>query len=197
MILIIDNYDSFVYNLARYTGKLGKDRNVLRNNDPALKDIVSDNLEAIIISPGPCNPEHAGYSKQIIEKYGADIPILGVCLGHQCIGEVYGGKTVRASYPYHGKISEISHNGQGLFMGLSNPLRGARYHSLAVSLDQDSPLSVTARTKDGTIMALEHKRNPVYGIQFHPESVLTEEGVDIMRNFFILADQWNNRSMAA
>ena len=197
MILIIDNYDSFVYNLARYSGKLGKDRKVLRNNAPELKDISSEHLDAIIISPGPCDPEHAGYSKQIIENYGAQVPILGVCLGHQCIGEVYGGSTIRASYPVHGKSSAISHNGEGLFMGLPDPLRGARYHSLVVDLPLQSPLRPTAHSEDGTIMALEHDTHPVYGIQFHPESVLTEEGIDILRNFFILADQWNSRSLAA
>lgn len=197
MILIIDNYDSFVYNLARYSGKLGKDRQVIRNNHPKLKQITPSDVDAIIISPGPCTPSEAGQSKDIIERFGHMVPILGVCLGHQCIGEIYGGRTVRAEKPVHGKTSLIQHNGDGLFMGLPNPLRAARYHSLTVELDEKSPLSVTAQAEDGTIMAFEHETNPVYGIQFHPESILTEEGLDVLRNFFILADQWNSKSVAA
>lgn len=197
MIVIIDNYDSFVYNLARYAGKLGKIRKVYRNNDPALANLNPDDIDSFIISPGPCTPEQSGYSKQIIEKYGSKIPILGVCLGHQCIGEVYGGITVRSLKPVHGKTSEIKHNGQGLFLGLPNPLRGARYHSLSVYLPEESALQVTAQSVSGEIMAFEHRYHPVYGIQFHPESILTDEGLDIIRNFFILADQWKNKSQAA
>lgn len=210
MILIIDNYDSFVYNLARYTGKLGRERQVIRNNAAQLRDMDMSEIQAIIISPGPCSPEHAGYSKRIIEKYGDQVPILGVCLGHQCIGEVYGGKTIRAPRPMHGKISMVHHNGQGLFLGLPNPIRAARYHSLCIDLADQSHLSVTAhcdedlRDEDlcggnmmhqkqppSVIMAVEHETNPVYGIQFHPESILTQEGLDILRNFFMIADQWN------
>ena len=197
MILIIDNYDSFVYNLARYSGQLGKNREVLRNNDPALKDIRQEDLDGIIISPGPCTPEHAGYSKEIIRKFRKVVPILGVCLGHQCIGEVYGGRTIRANRPMHGKSSNIMHNGEGLFMGLPDPLRGARYHSLVCDLPEDCPLRVTAQSEDGHIMAFDHKTDPVQGIQFHPESILTDEGIDIMRNFFIMADSWNSRTLAA
>lgn len=197
MILIIDNYDSFVYNLARYAGKLGRKRQVVRNNDPSLRNINIQDLDGIIISPGPCTPEHAGLSKDIIQKYGSSVPILGVCLGHQCIGEVYGGRTIRAAYPVHGKISPIYHNGEGLFMGLPNPLNAARYHSLTVFVPQESPLKVQATAEDGSIMAFQHPDHPVYGVQFHPESILTDEGLDIMRNFFILADQWNGRLLAA
>lgn len=197
MILIIDNYDSFVHNLSRYSGKLGRQREVIRNNDPALKNLSPQDIDAIIISPGPCTPEHAGYSKDLIRRFGRDVPILGVCLGHQCIGEVYGGTTIRATSPMHGKTSDLDHNGEGLFMGLPNPLNAARYHSLSVYLPGNTPLKVTARSQDGTIMAMEHPEHPVYGIQFHPESVLTQEGLDILRNFFILADQWNSKSIAA
>lgn len=198
MIVIIDNYDSFVYNLARYSGQLGKERKVYRNNHPALKNMKAADIDAIIISPGPCTPEMAGESKGIIQRFGHCVPILGVCLGHQCIGEVYGGVTTRSERPVHGKTSQIKHDGQGLFMGLPNPLRGARYHSLKVEIDETtSPLRVGARAEDDTIMGFEHKIHPVYGIQFHPESVLTEEGLDILRNFFILADQWNSKSVAA
>lgn len=192
MILIVDNYDSFVYNLARYTGKLGRARTVLRNNDPALFSFDAESLEAIIISPGPCTPQKAGSTLEIIRRYGPRVPVLGVCLGHQAIAEVYGGATTRAPYPVHGKQMPISHDGRGLFMGLPNPMAVARYHSLCVYLPEGSLLDVTAECEeDGVIMALQHRYYPVYGIQFHPESILTAQGLDIMRNFFIMADQWH------
>lgn len=187
MILLIDNYDSFVYNLARYVGELGSERMVKRNDEITLDEIAILNPSHIIISPGPCAPEQAGISLGVIKRFGPHIPILGVCLGHQAIGQVYGGKVTRAKHPMHGKSSFITHDEKKLFSGLSNPLRVARYHSLIVS-DEDLPseLCVTARCDQGEIMGLSHREYPVLGVQFHPESVLTECGYDMMRNFLLL-----------
>jgi anthranilate synthase component 2 len=194
MILLIDNYDSFVYNLARYVGWLGKQRCVVRNDEITLDEIALDPPEAIILSPGPCAPQGAGICIDLIKNFGQRIPILGVCLGHQCIGEAYGGVTIRAPEPVHGRTSLISHNAEGLFMGLPNPLKGARYHSLVTHIPADTKLEVTAETEDDRLlMALRHKEYPVYGVQFHPESILTDNGVDMMRNFLMLADAWNIR----
>lgn len=201
MILVIDNYDSFVYNLARYAGWLGRARTVVRNDAITLDDIALDPPEAIILSPGPCAPSGAGICIDLIKHFGPRIPILGVCLGHQCIGEAYGGVTIRAPEPVHGRTSRISHNAEGLFMGLPNPLTAARYHSLVTHIPADTDLEVTAETEDDRLlMALRHKKYPVYGVQFHPESVLTENGIDMMRNFLMIADAWNiqhNRKKAA
>lgn len=198
MILLIDNYDSFVHNLGRYTGMLGRERTILRNDNVDLDKITLDPPEAIILSPGPCTPHEAGASNEIIRRFGGRIPILGVCLGHQCIGEVYGGQVIRAPTPMHGKTSVIDHKADGIFMGLPNPLRVARYHSLVVHVPADTDLIVTAQTEeDRIVMALEHKHHPVYGIQFHPESCLTEHGIDILRNFFNMADEWNAKGQNA
>jgi len=193
MILLIDNYDSVVYILARYVGILGRTREVVRNDAITLDDISMAPPEAIIISPGPCTPARAGISMKLIEQFGPRIPILGVCLGHQCIGEIYGGKTIRAPSPMHGKTSLVEHNAEGIFMGLPNPLRTARYHSLISHIPGRTDLEVTAQTEDLLPMAFSHKRYPVHGIQFHPESVLTDHGIDLIRNFIILADEWNSR----
>ncbi len=190
MFLLIDNYDSFVYNLARYLGILGKTRQVVRNDALSLADIEALQPEAIVISPGPCFPDQAGISLDVVRHFGPKIPILGVCLGHQCIGQVYGDSVVRAIRPIHGQTSPIQHNGQGLFVGLPSPLEVARYHSLIVVCKQDSPLVVTARTAQGEIMALQHPTYPSYGVQFHPESVLTPHGLDILQNFLCIVEAW-------
>ncbi len=187
MILLIDNYDSFVYNLARYVGELGFSRHVVRNDKIHLSDIKKMNPSHIIISPGPCAPDQAGISLSVIKAFGASIPILGVCLGHQAIGQVYGGKILCAKQPMHGKASYIQHDEKKLFTGIENPLRVARYHSLIVSDDHfPDELCVTARSEQGEIMALCHREYPVYGVQFHPESVLTSNGYQMLKNFMMI-----------
>ena len=183
MILIIDNYDSFVYNLAQYIGELGGEPVVKRNDDVELVDIARMKPSHIIISPGPCTPAKAGISNSTVEYFGGEIPILGVCLGHQCIGEVYQGKVVHSPRPVHGKSSLIKHDGEGIYRGIANPLQGGRYHSLIVELAADSPLTVTARSQDGLIMGVRHRQFTVEGLQFHPESILTPCGRDLLRNF--------------
>jgi anthranilate synthase/aminodeoxychorismate synthase-like glutamine amidotransferase len=184
MILLIDNYDSFVFNLARYARELGEEAVVRRNDAITVEAVQALRPSHIIISPGPCTPSKAGISNQVITTFGATIPILGVCLGHQCIGAVFGGRIVRAQRPTHGKTSEIRHQDAGVFAGLPNPFRATRYHSLAVSRqDLPSELLVTAETPDGEIMGLAHREYPVFGVQFHPESVLTECGHQLLRNF--------------
>ncbi len=194
MILLIDNYDSFVYNLARYVGKLGRERQVVRNNEITIEEIETLAPEAIILSPGPCTPKEAGICNSLIRHFAGRIPLLGICLGHQCIGEQFGGQTIRAPQPYHGKTSIIEHNADELFMGLPNPLAGARYHSLMIDLAANSPLQVTARTDDENIvMGIKHKDFPIYGLQFHPESTMTPYGLDIVRNFMAASDQWNEK----
>ncbi|MES2219306.1 MAG: aminodeoxychorismate/anthranilate synthase component II [Pseudomonadota bacterium] len=184
MILLIDNYDSFVYNLARYVSELGHEKIVQRNDKLTLADIERLQPSHIIISPGPCAPDSAGISMDVIRHFGQSIPVLGVCLGHQAIGQVYGGKVVRARQPMHGKASAITHNAKNIFSGLSNPLQAARYHSLVVSeVDFPAALEITARSSEGEIMGLAHKQFPVFGVQFHPESVLTEQGHQLLENF--------------
>jgi para-aminobenzoate synthetase component 2 len=183
-VLLIDNYDSFVYNLARYIEELGYKTIVKRNNRISLDEIATLKLSHIIISPGPCAPDQAGVSMNVIKHFGRDIPILGVCLGHQAIGQVYGGLVKRAKFPMHGKASAIRHDERALFQGLDNPLRVARYHSLIVSDDFfPAELTVTARCENGEIMAMQHRDYPVYGVQFHPESVLTQQGYTLLENF--------------
>jgi len=184
MILLIDNYDSFVYNLARYVGELGFERCVKRNDAMTLEEIKALAPSHIIVSPGPKAPEQAGISMAVIREFAGRIPILGVCLGHQAIGQVFGGVVTRAKRPLHGKASLIRHDRKNLFRNLPNPLSVARYHSLIVS-DENFPseLNVTARCDGGEIMALEHRDYPVFGVQFHPESVLTEGGYDLLKNF--------------
>jgi anthranilate synthase component 2/para-aminobenzoate synthetase component 2 len=191
MILLIDNYDSFVYNLARYVGELGRERRVVRNDAVTVDQIAALRPDAIIISPGPCTPDDAGVSLEVVRRFAAEIPILGVCLGHQCIGQVFGGKVVRARRPVHGRTSSIHHNGRYLFDGLPNPFEAARYHSLIVELPQATELEVSALSNTGEIMAVVHRRLPVFGVQFHPESVLTECGHAQLANFFRLADRVN------
>jgi len=188
MVLVIDNYDSFTYNLVQYLGELGADVRVRRNNEVTIGEIAAMAPEQILISPGPGRPENAGITNDVIRRFGPATPILGVCLGHQAIGMVYGGTVCRAKTPMHGKTSMVMHDGRGVFSGISAPFEAGRYHSLVVASDSvPDALEVSARTKeDGTIMAVRHKNYPVHGVQFHPESVLTEEGRRILRNFLDL-----------
>jgi len=184
MILLIDNYDSFVYNLARYVRELGEETVVRRHDATSHAEIGLLRPSHIIISPGPCSPGEAGISTEVVRRFGAATPILGVCLGHQCIGAAYGAGIVRAGRPMHGKASCIRHDGRGLFAGLPSPFRGGRYHSLVVSrAGLPAELVVTATAEDGEIMALEHVGHPVIGLQFHPESVLTEYGYLLLDRF--------------
>lgn len=184
MILLIDNYDSFVYNLARYVRELGETPLVRRHDAIDIDEILALAPTHIIISPGPCSPREAGVSTDVVRRVGAQIPILGVCLGHQCIGAAYGGEIVRAGRPMHGKISRITHDETGLLSGLPNPFLATRYHSLVIAPASVPPaLRVTATSEDGEIMAVRHNQHPVYGVQFHPESVLTEHGYRILDHF--------------
>jgi anthranilate synthase component II len=185
MIVVVDNYDSFTYNLVQYLGELGAEVKVLRNDVATVADVAALGPERIVISPGPGRPEEAGITMALIRELGTKTPIFGVCLGHQAMGAVFGGKVVRASVPMHGKTSTIEHNSRGVFTGISGPFQASRYHSLVVA-DEGFPsdLEVTARTKeDGAIMGLRHRHLPVHGVQFHPESILTGEGHRILRNF--------------
>jgi anthranilate synthase/aminodeoxychorismate synthase-like glutamine amidotransferase len=187
MILLLDNYDSFTYNLAQYLGELGCQVEVHRNDRISVEHIAERKPERIVISPGPCTPQEAGISVELIQKLAGKIPILGVCLGHQAIGAAFGGKIVRAPKLFHGKTSEIQHDGSGIFRGLPNPFTATRYHSLIVerkSLPRE--LAVTAETRDGIIMGMQHKRHKLVGVQFHPESVLTESGKQLLKNFLEL-----------
>jgi anthranilate synthase component 2 len=185
MVLVIDNYDSFTYNLVQYLGELGADVRVMRNDVVSLGDVANTKADRIVISPGPGRPEAAGVTMEVIRSLGESTPILGVCLGHQAIGAVFGGSVVRAAVPMHGKTSTIEHDGLGVFRGISGPFAASRYHSLVVAeggLPAD--LEIAARTReDGIIMGLRHRRWPVHGVQFHPESILTGEGKQILRNF--------------
>ena len=184
MLLLIDNYDSFTYNLFQYLSELGEEVWVTRNDEVSLDEIAKRSPQYIVISPGPGTPEQAGISNDVIRKFGDSIPILGVCLGHQCIGYSYGAKVTRASEIKHGKSSLVYHDGKGLFQGLPNPFPAIRYHSLAVMPD-DLPdcLALSAWTNEGIIMGLRHRQFPVDGVQFHPESIMTEVGKDLLRNF--------------
>ena len=186
MLLLIDNYDSFTYNLAQYFGELGCELVVRRNDAISLNEIGALAPERICISPGPCTPREAGISKDVILAYGARTPILGVCLGHQCIAEAYGGKIMRASSLFHGKSSMIRHNGNGLFTDLPMPFEAGRYHSLVVERSSfPACLEIIAESDDGEIMALRHREFPVVGVQFHPESVLTRDGKKILARFLL------------
>jgi anthranilate synthase/aminodeoxychorismate synthase-like glutamine amidotransferase len=186
MILIIDNYDSFVYNLARYVRELGYSCLVKRNDQISLEHIKQLQPSHLILSPGPCTPFEAGICIDAIKTFGAEIPLLGVCLGHQAIGAAFGATITRATYPRHGKASFIQHNEEGLFKNLPNPLKVARYHSLIVK--NDSPdLVYTAFSSEGEVMALQHKQYPIYGVQFHPESILTEHGYDLLKQFLAVS----------
>jgi anthranilate synthase/aminodeoxychorismate synthase-like glutamine amidotransferase len=188
MLLVIDNYDSFTYNLVQYLGELGTEPLVRRNNEIELDEIAGLRPAQIVISPGPGRPEQAGITLEVIKRFGPTIPLLGVCLGHQAIGMAFGGSVVRAVRPMHGKTSVIKHDGRGVFAGISSPFTVARYHSLVVAADElPADLEVAAETEDdGTIMALRHRRFPIHGVQFHPESIMTREGAHLLRNFLHL-----------
>jgi para-aminobenzoate synthetase component II len=183
MILVIDNYDSFVFNVARYFEGAGAKTHVVRNDAVSLDAIAAMKPDAIVLSPGPCAPKQAGISLDVVSRFSGRLPILGICLGHQCIGEAFGGRTVHARTAMHGRASAIEHDGTGLFGGLPSPFNAGRYHSLIVDLDEDAPLAVTARSPDGEIMGLAHRSHPTFGLQFHPESILTEHGDALVRAF--------------
>jgi anthranilate synthase/aminodeoxychorismate synthase-like glutamine amidotransferase len=187
MILLIDNYDSFVYNLARYVRELGFSEHVVRNDAMSLDQIEALKPSHIILSPGPCTPNEAGMTLDLIQRFAGEIPILGICLGHQAIGQAFGGNIVKALNPTHGKASLIHHDGQGLFQRLPNPFKAGRYHSLVVSqLGFPKCLTITATTSDGDIMGLKHLTWPIMGVQFHPESILTDNGHQLLLNFLTL-----------
>jgi len=187
MILVIDNYDSFTYNLVQYFGELGAEPVVRRNDEIRVDEIAAMKPDRICISPGPCTPKEAGISCDVIRTYAGVFPILGVCLGHQCMGEVFGGDVVRASRLMHGKTSPILHHGENVFAGLPSPFEATRYHSLLVKRESfPDCLKITAETAEGEIMGLAHKELPVYGVQFHPESILTPEGKKLLGNFLAL-----------
>jgi len=184
MLLMIDNYDSFTYNLVQYLGELGAEVQVYRNDALSLEQIASWRPERIVISPGPCTPNEAGISVPLIQRFAGEIPILGVCLGHQAIGQAFGGKIVRAQRVMHGKLSPVAHHGGGVFAGLANPLTVTRYHSLAIERSSlPDCLEVTAESDDGEIMGVRHRELAVEGVQFHPEAILTEQGHALLRNF--------------
>ena len=187
MILVIDNYDSFTYNLVQYLGELGADLKVFRNDKITIAGIKKMRPEKILISPGPGVPKDAGISEEVVRVFGKETPLLGVCLGHQAIGEVFGGRIVGAKSLMHGKTSMIYHNGKGIFKGIKNPFDATRYHSLLVERKSfPKVLNITAETKDKEIMGLQHKAYPIYGVQFHPESILTAEGKKLLKNFLDL-----------
>ena len=195
MILMIDNYDSFTYNLVQYLGELGEELVVARHDQITLQKVRALKPAGIVISPGPGSPKDAGISNALIKTFAGQIPILGVCLGHQCIGEVFGGEVVRAKRLMHGKTSQILHDGRQLFRGLPNPFEATRYHSLIVQRERlPSELQITAWTKEGEIMGLRHRWWPVYGVQFHPESILTTSGKDLLRNFLRLVKTFRRRN---
>jgi len=183
-VLVVDNYDSFVYNLVQYLGELGADPVVHRNDELTIDELVALEPDAVLISPGPGTPDDAGVSNEVITTFAGRVPVLGVCLGHQCIGQVFGGDVVRAPEVMHGKTSLIRHHGTGVFAGLPNPFEATRYHSLVVDrASVPDCLEITAETDDGVVMGLRHRDLPVEGVQFHPESILTVGGHDLLRNF--------------
>jgi anthranilate synthase/aminodeoxychorismate synthase-like glutamine amidotransferase len=198
MLLIIDNYDSFTYNLVQYFGELGAEPVVKRNDEITLAEIEALKPEAVVISPGPCTPKEAGISNDVIAKIGSKLPVLGVCLGHQCIGHVYGGAVVRAGRLMHGKTSPILHDYTGVFANLPSPFEATRYHSLII----DPPtvpetLIVNAHTAEGEIMGVRHRDYPIHGVQFHPESILTRHGKDLLKNFLGIASEFHAKRKAA
>ena len=190
MLLMIDNYDSFTFNVVQFLGELGADVRVHRNDQITLEQIRALRPERILISPGPCSPKESGLSNEIIRAFGAEVPVFGVCLGHQCIGHTFGAQVVVNYRMMHGKTSLIKHNGKDLFRGVPNPFAATRYHSLVVQRDTlPDFLEVTAETDEGEVMGLRHKQLPIWGVQFHPESILTESGRQIMKNFLTLEKQ--------
>jgi anthranilate synthase component II len=192
MIVLIDNYDSFTFNLYHYLGSLGADVVVHRNDKISADQVLEMEPQAVVLSPGPCTPNEAGICLEVIAKAAATVPILGVCLGHQAIGQAFGSKVVRAPVPVHGKLSEIHHTGDGVFRGINGPFKATRYHSLVVErASLSSEIAINAETGDGLIMGLAHRTLAVHGIQFHPESIASEHGHLILRNFLSIAGAWN------
>ncbi|MCZ4345026.1 aminodeoxychorismate/anthranilate synthase component II [Devosia neptuniae] len=195
--LVIDNYDSFTYNLVHFLGELGADVSVVRNDKITLEDIAARAPDAIVLSPGPCTPNEAGICLAVIERFQAEIPMLGVCLGHQAIGQAMGGEVIRAPHLVHGKTSKINHTGKGLFRGLNAGFEATRYHSLTVRPETlPDVLEVTATTEDGLIMGMQHKTLPVHGVQFHPESIASENGHALLQNFLNIARDFNQKRAA-
>jgi anthranilate synthase/aminodeoxychorismate synthase-like glutamine amidotransferase len=198
MLLIIDNYDSFTYNLVQYFGELGAEPVVKRNDEITLAEIEKLKPDAVVISPGPCTPKEAGISNDVIREIGSKLPVLGVCLGHQCIGHVFGADVVRAGRLMHGKTSPIMHDNEGVFAGLPSPFDATRYHSLII----DPPtvpdsLVVNARTAENEIMGVRHKTYPIHGVQFHPESILTRHGKELLKNFLVMSAEFHSKKKAA
>jgi anthranilate synthase component 2 len=188
MLILIDNYDSFTYNLVHFLGELGAECEVIRNDKISADEVLKKKPQAIVLSPGPCTPNEAGVCLDLIAKAGPRVPLLGVCLGHQAIGQVYGGKVIRAPVPMHGKLSTIRHTGKGVFKGLPERFEVTRYHSLIVErASLPATLEITAETADGLIMGLQHKTHPVHGVQFHPESIASEQGHALLANFLEIA----------
>lgn len=188
MFLLIDNYDSFTWNLVHYLGELGAEVDVRRNDSLSVDDALAMKPEGIILSPGPCDPDRAGICLDLVKAAAGKLPVFGVCLGHQAIGQAFGGKIVHAPVPMHGKVSDIEHDGGGVFHGIDGPLRATRYHSLTIDADSmPDVLEVSANTGDGVIMGVRHKELPLHGVQFHPESIASEHGHRILRNFLELA----------
>jgi len=193
-VTLIDNYDSFTFNLVHYLGELGADVRVWRNDAIGVGEVLADGPDAIVLSPGPCTPNEAGICLDLVRAASATTPIFGVCLGHQAIGQAYGGEVVRAPAPMHGKTSRISHNARGVFRGLNGPFEATRYHSLVIERSTaPDALEVSAESDDGLVMAVEHRERPVYGVQFHPESIASENGRAILRNFLDLAAAFRAR----
>jgi anthranilate synthase component 2 len=187
-VTLIDNYDSFTFNLVHYLGELGADVKVWRNDEKSVAEVLADEPDAIVLSPGPCSPNEAGICLELTREASADTPILGVCLGHQAIGQVFGGDVVRAPLPMHGKVSRVTHKAKGLFRGVNGPFQATRYHSLVIDRATAPPdLEITAESDDGLIMAVAHRERPVHGVQFHPESIASEHGRVILKNFLDLA----------
>jgi len=194
MIVLIDNYDSFTFNLVHYLGGLGADVIVHRNDKIAANEVIAAKPDAIVLSPGPCTPNEAGICLDLIDKASASIPMLGVCLGHQAMGQAFGGEIVRAP-PVHGKLHDIRHQGAGVFRGINGPFKATRYHSLVVERNTlPDDLAVTAETNDGLVMGMSHRSLPLHGVQFHPESIASEHGHLILKNFLDLASAWNATS---
>jgi anthranilate synthase component 2 len=188
MLVLIDNYDSFTYNLFHFLGELGAETRVVRNDEIAAADVLALKPEGIVLSPGPCTPNEAGICLELIEKAAGRVPILGVCLGHQAIGQVYGGRVVRAPEPMHGKLSTVHHTGKSVFRGLNNDFQATRYHSLTIAPESmPADLEVTATSEDGVIMGVMHRKHPVHGVQFHPESIASEQGHALLQNFLNIA----------
>ncbi len=195
MIVLVDNYDSFTFNLVHYLGGLGADVAVHRNDKISVKQVLAMEPEAIVLSPGPCTPNEAGICLDLIKKASGKVPIMGVCLGHQAIGQAFGGNVVRAPSPVHGKLSDVRHQNGGVFRGINGPFKATRYHSLVVERSTfPEDLMVTAETDDRLVMGLSHKSLPVHGVQFHPESIASEHGKTILKNFLDLAAAWNMQS---